>query len=135
LSVKYILLINNFPWGTLSSVRLRDLKLQTCNFQLIDNDKTYGKHLGSRDFVLCYLVETLIEEMHYQGNLLLSAGARAILLILKNDALDIMKISRYPACVWSLWGLILNAWNCFLQNPRPLPRGIVFVTWILHVKL
>jgi len=44
--LKYILtvLANNFPRGTLSSVQLGDLKLQTCSFQLIDNDKTYGKH-------------------------------------------------------------------------------------------
>lgn len=118
----YSVSANNFPRSTLSSVQLGDLKLQTCSFQLIDNDKTYGKHLCSRDFVLCYLTETLIEETHYQGNLLSPAGARAILLILKNDALDIMKIPRYPVCVWSLWGLILNAWNCFLWNPRSMPR-------------
>lgn len=54
----YTVSANNSPRGALSSVQLGDLKLQTCSFQLIDNDKTYGKHLGSRDFVLCYLAET-----------------------------------------------------------------------------
>jgi len=31
--------INNFPLDTLSCVQFGDLKLQTCSFRLIDNDK------------------------------------------------------------------------------------------------